>query len=227
MFPSDPDGAAIRAAFLADEVGTVEHLAAQAATDDTAKRAVAAQATAWIEGVRAQQAGSAGIEQFLTEYGLGTHEGVLLMCIAEALLRIPDAATADRLIRDKLSRGDWEKHLGGDSMLVNAGTWALMLTGRLVRLGDTEAKDPAAGYERLVARLGEPVVRVALRRAMKLMADEFVMGRTIAEALARARKPPHPNARHSYDMLGESAYTAADARRYADAYAGAIAAIGA
>jgi RHH-type proline utilization regulon transcriptional repressor/proline dehydrogenase/delta 1-pyrroline-5-carboxylate dehydrogenase len=149
------------------------------------------------------------------------------MCIAEALLRIPDAATADRLIRDKLSRGDWEKHLGGDSMLVNASTWALMLTGRLVRLGDTEAKDPAAGYERLVARLGEPVVRVALRRAMKLMADEFVMGRTIGEALARGRKPPHPNARHSFDMLGEAAYTAADARRYADAYAGAIDAIGA
>jgi len=227
MFPSDPDGAAIRAAFLADEAGTLERLAAQAATDDEATRAVAAQATAWIEGVRAHQAGTAGIEQFLTEYGLGTHEGVLLMCIAEALLRIPDAATADRLIRDKLSRGDWERHLGGDSMLVNAGTWALMLTGKLVRLGDTEAKDPAAGYERLVARLGEPVVRVALRRAMKLMADEFVMGRTIAEALSRARKPPHPNARHSYDMLGESAYTAADARRYADAYASAIDAIGA
>jgi RHH-type proline utilization regulon transcriptional repressor/proline dehydrogenase/delta 1-pyrroline-5-carboxylate dehydrogenase len=89
---------------------------------DSATRAVAAQATAWIEGVRARQAGSAGIEQFLSEYGLGTHEGVLLMCIAEALLRIPDAATADRLIRDKLSRGDWEKHLGGDSMLVNAWT---------------------------------------------------------------------------------------------------------
>jgi RHH-type proline utilization regulon transcriptional repressor/proline dehydrogenase/delta 1-pyrroline-5-carboxylate dehydrogenase len=227
MFPSDPDGAAIRAAFLADEPAALESLAAQAATGDEAKRAVAAQATAWIEGVRAREAGSAGIEQFLSEYGLGTHEGVLLMCVAEALLRIPDAATADRLIRDKLSRGDWERHLGGDSMLVNASTWALMLTGKLVRLGDAEAKDPAAGYERLVARLGEPVVRVALRRAMKMMADEFVMGRTIGEALARARKSPHPNARHSFDMLGEAAYTAADARRYADAYAAAIDAIGA
>jgi RHH-type proline utilization regulon transcriptional repressor/proline dehydrogenase/delta 1-pyrroline-5-carboxylate dehydrogenase len=122
--------------------------------------------------VRAQQAGSAGIEQFLTEYGSARHEGVLLMCIAEALLRIPDAATADRLIRDKLSRGDWEKHLGGSSALVNASTWALMLTGKLVRLADADASDPVTGYERLVARLGEPVVRVALRRAMKLMADE-------------------------------------------------------
>jgi RHH-type proline utilization regulon transcriptional repressor/proline dehydrogenase/delta 1-pyrroline-5-carboxylate dehydrogenase len=227
MFPTDPDGAAIRAAFLADEAATLRGLAAQAATDAEARRAVAAQATAWIEGVRERQAGGAGIEQFLTEYGLGTHEGVLLMCIAEALLRIPDAATADRLIRDKLSRGDWEKHLGGRSALVNASTWALMLTGRLVRIADADASDPAAGYEKLVARLGEPVVRLALRRAMKLMADEFVMGRTIDEALARSRKPPHPNARHSFDMLGEAAYTAADARRYADAYSRAIVAIGA
>jgi RHH-type proline utilization regulon transcriptional repressor/proline dehydrogenase/delta 1-pyrroline-5-carboxylate dehydrogenase len=227
MLPADPDGAAIRAAFLADESDTVRRLAAEATTGDEAKRAVAAQAKAWIDGVRQRQAGSAGIEQFLTEYGLGTHEGVLLMCIAEALLRIPDAATADRLIRDKLSRGDWEKHLGGSSALVIASTWALMLTGRLTRIADADARDPAAGYERLVARLGEPVVRVALRRAMKLMADEFVMGRTIEEAIARSRKAPHPNARHSYDMLGEAAYTAADARRYAEAYASAIAAIGA
>ncbi len=149
------------------------------------------------------------------------------MCIAEALLRIPDAATADRLIRDKLSRGDWERHLGGPSALVNASTWALMLTGKLTRMAAGDERDPAAGYERLVARLGEPVVRLALRRAMKLMADEFVMGRTIGEALDRARKAPHANARHSFDMLGEAAYTAADARRYADAYADAIAAIGA
>jgi len=227
LFPSDPDGGAIRTAFLADEPATLRALAREAGGGTVSKDAVAAQATAWIEGVRARQAGSAGIEQFLTEYGLGTHEGVLLMCIAEALLRIPDAATADRLIRDKLSRGDWEKHLGGSSALVNASTWALMLTGRLTRMAAGDERDPAAGYERLVARLGEPVVRLALRRAMKLMADEFVMGRTIGEALARARKAPHPNARHSYDMLGEAAYTAADARRYADAYAGAIAAIGA
>ncbi len=227
MLPSDPDGGAIRAAFLAEEAATLRARSAEAAAAGVSAAAVAAQAAAWIEGVRARQAGSAGIEQFLTEYGLGTHEGVLLMCIAEALLRIPDAATADRLIRDKLSRGDWEKHLGGSSALVNASTWALMLTGRLTRVAADDERDPAAGYERLVARLGEPVVRVALRRAMKLMADEFVMGRTIGEALVRARRPPHPNARHSYDMLGESAYTRADARRYAEAYAGAIAAIGA
>ena len=215
--PSTPDAAAIRAAFLADETATLRTLAAQAATDDAARAAVGAQATRWIEGVRARHTGGGGIETFLAEYGLGTHEGVLLMCIAEALLRIPDAATADRLIRDKLARGDWEKHLGGSSLLVNASTWALMLTGRLSHFGRDDARDPAAGYERLVARLGEPVIRVALRRAMKVMADQFVMGRTIGEALARSRDAAHPNARHSFDMLGEAAYTAADARRYADA----------
>jgi len=225
--PSTPDAAAIRAAFLADEAATLRTLAAKAATDDAARAAVGAQAARWIEGVRARHTGGAGIETFLAEYGLGTHEGVLLMCIAEALLRIPDAATADRLIRDKLARGDWEKHLGGSSLLVNASTWALMLTGRLSHFGRDDERDPAAGYERLVARLGEPVIRVALRRAMKVMADQFVMGRTIDEALARSGDAAHPNARHSYDMLGEAAYTAADARRYADAYAGAIETIGA
>ena len=227
MFPSDPDGSAIRAAFLADETAALRALAVEASVDARVKAAVAGQATAWIEGVRARQAGSAGIERFLAEYGLGTQEGVLLMCVAEALLRIPDAATADRLIRDKLSRGEWDRHLGGPSLLVNASTWALMLTGRLTRMASGDERDPAAGYERLVARLGEPVVRLALRRAMKLMADEFVMGRTIVEALDRSRQAPHPNARHSFDMLGEAAHTAADAKRYADAYAGAIVAIGA
>jgi RHH-type proline utilization regulon transcriptional repressor/proline dehydrogenase/delta 1-pyrroline-5-carboxylate dehydrogenase len=227
LFPSDLDGGAIRSAFLADEATTLRALASRVGSEGVSKEAVGAQATAWIEGVRARQSGNAGIEQILTEYGLGTHEGVLLMCIAEALLRIPDAATADRLIRDKLSRGDWEKHLGGSSALVNASTWALMLTGKLARMAANDERDPPLGYERLVARLGEPVVRLALRRAMKLMADEFVMGRTIGEALGRAREAPHPHARHSYDMLGEAAYTAGDARRYEDAYASAIAAIGA
>ncbi|MFO1282728.1 MAG: bifunctional proline dehydrogenase/L-glutamate gamma-semialdehyde dehydrogenase PutA [Burkholderiales bacterium] len=227
VIPEVPDGGAIRAAFLADEATTLEALAPLASTEPSEERSIAAQASVWIEGVRTRQASSTGIETFLAEYGLGTNEGVLLMCVAEALLRIPDAATADRLVRDKLSRGDWSRHLGATSLLVNASTWALMLTGRLVRMGREDERDPASGYERIVARLGEPVVRAALRRAMKLMADQFVMGRTIAEALGRARDAPHANARHSFDMLGEAAYTASDARRYADAYAEAIGAIGA
>jgi RHH-type transcriptional regulator, proline utilization regulon repressor / proline dehydrogenase / delta 1-pyrroline-5-carboxylate dehydrogenase len=226
--PADPDGSTIRAAFLADERMTVAALAAHAAVDDDSRAQISRQARAWVEGVRARQHANAGIESFLQQYDLSTHEGVLLMCVAEALLRIPDAHTADALIRDKVSRGDWEKHLGAsDSLLVNASTWGLMLTGRLTRLDSDDARDPKSWYERLVARTGEPVVRLALRQAMKVMAEQFVMGRDIEEALARSRTPDHARCRHSYDMLGEAAVTARDAVRYHDAYASAIAAIGA
>ncbi|HEY1326561.1 MAG TPA: bifunctional proline dehydrogenase/L-glutamate gamma-semialdehyde dehydrogenase PutA [Casimicrobiaceae bacterium] len=226
--PADPDGGAIRAAFLADERITVAALADQAALDPASDAQVSLQARTWVEGVRARQQSQAGIESFLQQYDLSTQEGVLLMCVAEALLRIPDAHTADALIRDKVSRGDWEKHLGAsDSLLVNASTWGLMLTGRLTRLDSDDVRDPKAWYERLVARTGEPVVRLALRQAMKVMAEQFVMGRTIDEALARSRAPEHARCRHSYDMLGEAAITAHDAARYRDAYAHAIAAIGA
>ena len=149
------------------------------------------------------------------------------MCVAEALLRIPDSDTADLLIRDKLSRGDWERHLGAsESLLVNASTWGLMLTGRLTRIDTGDARDPKAWYERIVARAGEPVVRLALRQAMKVMAEQFVMGRTIDEALARSRQGANAHYRYSFDMLGEAAITAADAKRYFAAYASAIASIG-
>ncbi len=196
--------------------------------DATTGEAIAAQARQWVEGVRAEQRASAGVESFLHQYDLSTQEGVLLMCVAEALLRIPDADTADLLIRDKLARGDWEKHLGAsESLLVNASTWGLMLTGRLTRIEQENARDPKAWYERIVSRAGEPVVRVALRQAMKVMAEQFVMGRTIAEALARSRQGESARYRHSYDMLGEAALTTADAQRYLAAYADAIAAIGA
>ena len=226
--PAAPEGAAIRGAFLADERATVAQLAAHAAVDAAAAAAIAAQARQWVEGVRTQQKGGAGVESFLHQYDLSTQEGVLLMCVAEALLRIPDVETADLLIRDKLGRGDWEKHLGAsESLLVNASTWGLMLTGRLTRIDSDHARDPKAWYERIVARAGEPVVRLALRQAMKVMAEQFVMGRTIAEALARSRQGDNARYRYSYDMLGEAALTAADARRYLDSYAAAIAAIGA
>jgi len=220
--PAAPEGAAIRGAFLADERATVAQLAAHAAVDAAAAAAIAAQARQWVEGVRTQQKGGAGVESFLHQYDLSTQEGVLLMCVAEALLRIPDVETADLLIRDKLGRGDWEKHLGAsESLLVNASTWGLMLTGRLTRIDSDHARDPKAWYERIVARAGEPVVRLALRQAMKVMAEQFVMGRTIAEALARSRQGDNARYRYSYDMLGEAALTAADARRYLDSYAAA------
>src|SRR5205823_2787532 len=199
-----------------------------AAFDAARSARVSERARAWVEHVRGKYASNAGMESFLHQYDLSTQEGVLLMCVAEALLRIPDAATADRLIRDKLSRGDWHRHLGrSPSLLVNASTWGLMLTGKLTQIDTETARDPAAWYERVVARAGEPVVRVALRQAMKLMAEQFVMGRTIGEALERSRSGGNARFRQSFGMLGESAITAADAKRYHVAYAQAIAAIAA
>ena len=150
------------------------------------------------------------------------------MCIAEALLRVPDDLTQERLIRDKLSAADWDRHLGRSaSVFVNASTWALMLTGRLVRLHDAAGQSPGAVMRRLVARLGEPVVREAVNQAMRILGRQFVMGRSIDQALERARPLEARGYRFSYDMLGEAARTMADADRYHQAYRAAIAAIGA
>ena len=138
------------------------------------------------------------------------------MCLAEALLRIPDAATADKLIADKLAGADWRAHLGAsNSLFVNASTWALLLTGRVLRAADV-AEDTGTFLTRLVERLGEPVVRAALRQAMKILGSQFVMGETIDAALRRAARSPEYD--YSFDMLGEAALTRADARRYLDAY---------
>ena len=228
MLPERPAADAIRAAFLTDEAEAVTRLLPLARLTPQAGARVDARARGWVEAVRSHHASNVGMESFLQQYDLSTQEGVLLMCVAEALLRIPDAETADRLIRDKLSRGDWQRHLGqSQSMLVNASTWGLMLTGKLTQIDSETASDPAAWYGRVVARAGEPVVRVALRQAMKLMAEQFVIGRTIGEALARSRTSRGTGFRHSYDMLGESALTSADASNYHTAYADAIDAIGA
>ena len=228
LIPSEFEGATVRDAFLADERTTLVALAAQVAQDDGQTRAVGEQARRWVEAVRAEPQASAGIESFLKEYDLATPEGILLMCVAEALLRIPDTATADALIRDKLGRGDWDRHLGeSGSLLVNASTWGLMLTGRLTRIDPHDARDPRSWYARFAARAGEPVVRLALRQAMKVMAEQFVLGRTIGEALAKSRPSDGIAWRHSYDMLGEAALTMDDAARYFDAYRDAIDAIGA
>jgi len=227
LLPDMPEGAAIRDAFLADERATLVALASQIAQTDADVRAIGTQARAWVEAVRSERQTQGGIESFLQQYDLSTPEGVLLMCVAEALLRIPDAATADALIRDKLSRGDWDRHLGAsDSLLVNASTWGLMLTGKLTRIEQADARDPRAWYARFAARAGEPVVRVAVRQAMKVMAEQFVLGRTIGEAVARSAAAEQRAYRHSYDMLGEAAVTAADAARYFESYRDAIAVIG-
>jgi len=219
---------ALRANYLRDENEALRDLLARARLPDDAAARVQAKARSLVEQVRASPRTQAGMQSFLTEYDLSSQEGVLLMCVAEALLRIPDAATADKLIRDKLAQGDWERHVGRNkSLLVNAGTWGMMLTGRLLSLDNDASGNPGGLFSRVAARVGEPVVRVALRQGMKLMAEQFVMGRTIGEALARSRGGESARYRHSFDMLGEAAFTATDAERYFTAYEQAIDAIAA
>ena len=219
---------AITAAWLRDETDHVTDLLAQARQPDADRAAIAATASDLVRRVRLRAQDQDVVESFMRQYDLGSEEGVLLMCVAEALLRIPDQDTADALIRDKLGDADWRRHMGqSDSLLVNASTWGLMLTGRLVNLADTTRRDAHNAFSRLLGRLGEPVIRLAVRQAMKIMGHQFVMGRTIGEALERSHKGDSAAYRHSFDMLGEAALTAADAQRYFKAYEAAIAAIGA
>lgn len=165
------------------------------------------------------------MEVFLAEYGLSTDEGVALMCLAEALLRVPDAETIDALIEDKIAPSDWGKHLGqSTSSLVNASTWALMLTGKVLDDGDSGVISALRGA---IKRLGEPVIRTAVGRAMKEMGRQFVLGETIEAAMKRAQDMEAQGYSYSYDMLGEAAKTDADAMRYHLAYSRAISAIAA
>ena len=200
----------------------------EAALPPAERDLVLARATELVARVRAKASGQSAVESFMREYDLSSEEGVLLMCVAEALLRIPDKATADKLISDKLGEADWESHLGkSDSMFVNAGTWGLMLTGKLVALTDETQRNFVGALKRLVGRAGEPVIRLAVRQAMRIMGHQFVMGRTIKEALDRAVEKENRAYRYSYDMLGEAALTQPDAERYHRAYKDAIAALGA
>ncbi len=180
-----------------------------------------------VRGARARSSERPYLDAFLAEFGLSNAEGVALMCLAEALLRVPDDDTADRLIAEKLAMGDWQAHRGrSDSLFVNASTWALMLTGRVVELPDEVRSDAGGWLRRLARRTGEPLVREALRRAMQIIGGEFVVGCTIADALARCQREAVLGL-CSFDMLGEGARSDAQARRYAQAYAGAIEAIAA
>ncbi|KAF1712167.1 bifunctional proline dehydrogenase/L-glutamate gamma-semialdehyde dehydrogenase [Pseudoxanthomonas kalamensis DSM 18571] len=230
--PFAPLRAAITAGWALDEAAHVRSLLATArqpapSWGDADRTAIRATATELVQRVRARAQDQGAIEAFMQQYDLGSEEGVLLMCVAEALLRIPDQDTADKLIRDKLGEADWERHLGqSESVLVNASTWGLMLTGRLVGLNDLTRADVPGAFRRLVGRIGEPVVRLAVRQAMRIMGHQFVMGRSIGEALARSRKGGNAAYRYSFDMLGEAALTRRDADRYFKAYTDAIDAIG-
>jgi RHH-type proline utilization regulon transcriptional repressor/proline dehydrogenase/delta 1-pyrroline-5-carboxylate dehydrogenase len=218
--------AAIAAANRWDEAAADALILAAAKSSPEAERRIHETARQLVARVRERGAAHGGIDAFLHEYRLSTPEGVALMCLAEALLRIPDSDTIDRLIRDKIAAADWQSHRGhSGSVFVNASTWALMLTGRLLRVDDAP-HDLGHAVQRFVARSGEPVVRQAVLAAMRILGRQFVMGRTIEEALERARDPEHRSYRHSYDMLGEAARTTADAERYHAAYVAAIAAIG-
>ncbi|WP_435205642.1 bifunctional proline dehydrogenase/L-glutamate gamma-semialdehyde dehydrogenase PutA [Tateyamaria sp. 1078] len=186
------------------------------------RRAIHTAATQMVEAVRGVAAPGV-MEVFLAEYGLSTDEGVALMCLAEALLRVPDADTIDALIEDKIAPSDWGRHLGrSTSSLVNASTWALMLTGRVLDEGPT---GPVSHLRGAIKRLGEPVIRTAVSRAMKEMGRQFVLGEDIGKAMTRAAGMERKGYTYSYDMLGEAALTEADARAYHLSYSQAISAI--
>jgi len=213
---------------FADEEAIVEAFLSDPALDATQRAAVVRRATEIVEAARARGRRKGLMESFLEEFGLSNAEGLALMCLAEALLRVPDQETRDDLIAEKIRSGNWGAHHGqSDSWLVNASTLGLMLTGRVVGPPRAALKGPASFVQGLVRESGEPVVRAAMMQAMRIMGEQFVLGRTVAAALRRAgRLVRNGEAAHiSVDMLGEGARTADDAARYLTAYREAIAAI--
>ncbi|MGI4858500.1 MAG: trifunctional transcriptional regulator/proline dehydrogenase/L-glutamate gamma-semialdehyde dehydrogenase [Janthinobacterium lividum] len=216
--------AAITAAYRRPESECVPYLIGHARLPAALAAQVKTLATRLVEALRSKQTGG-GVEGLIHEFSLSSQEGVALMCLAEALLRIPDRATRDALIRDKISRGNWKSHVGNaPSMFVNAATWGLMLTGKLVAT-NSEAGLSAA-LTRMIGKGGEPLIRKGVDMAMRLMGEQFVTGETISEALANSRKFETRGFRYSYDMLGEAATTEEDAQRYFESYEQAIHAIG-
>ena len=187
---------------LADDT-LVAALIEKARCSEAEQREIAQLAEQLVHAARAGRREAGGVDSFLHEYGLSSREGVLLLCLAEALLRIPDAATADRLIAGTIGSGDWGRHLGqSSSLLVNASTYGLMLTGRVIDWGEGEGNTPAGMIQRLIGRSGEPVIRQALRQAMRILGGQFVLGQTIVEALANAENEVEEGYRFSFDMLG-------------------------
>ncbi|MBO0753819.1 MAG: proline dehydrogenase family protein, partial [Bradyrhizobiaceae bacterium] len=218
--PPDAEVLPFRAPYAPPDEDIAAGFLHAAAFEKAAEARIDARARALVAAIRAHSGGVGGVEDFLREYSLSTKEGLALMVLAEALLRVPDAATADRLIEDKLSAGDFGAHkVRSDALLVSASAWALGISARIVGSHET----PESTLHELVSRLGRPTVRTATRQAMRLLGSHFVLGQSIEEALARGAA--HPKFRYSFDMLGEAARTAGDAERYYEAYARAIAAI--
>ena len=224
---NDLDLADVSARKLEDETVNLERLLESGALPAAERARALHRARDLVRTARARRADRSPLDAFLEEYGLSNEEGVALMCLAEALLRIPDDDTIDELIADKIPQGRWSEHLGGsDAMLVNASTWALMLTGRVIepdQLMGGEA--PRNWFRRMVSRMGEPVIRESVKAAMRILGREFVLGETIADAIRRGGKEYRDRALFSFDMLGEGARTMEMAERYLAHYAAAIDAV--
>jgi RHH-type proline utilization regulon transcriptional repressor/proline dehydrogenase/delta 1-pyrroline-5-carboxylate dehydrogenase len=230
----------IAALYRADESECIERLLPAAQLSPVEQPKAVARATRWIEDIRNHHRPQASVTDLLSRFGLTSQEGLALMCLAEALLRIPDRATADALIRDKLGSrpvrgGDqaeteksWNEALGGADTpwAINATGWALAITGKIIQLDDTGFTSPGATLGKLASKLGQPMIREAIRMAMQWLADQFVMGETTGSALERSALPADQGVRFSFDMLGEGARSAADAEHYYEAYSSAIDAIG-
>jgi RHH-type proline utilization regulon transcriptional repressor/proline dehydrogenase/delta 1-pyrroline-5-carboxylate dehydrogenase len=217
-----PLRAAITAAYRRAETVAVEWLLAQGACANADAYMLAHRL---VSAVREKRTRSSGVDALMHEFSLSSEEGVALMCLAEALLRIPDTETADRLIADKISKGDWKKHLGeSPSLFVNAATWGLLVTGKLV--SSSSEKGLGAALTRMIAKGGEPLIRKGVDLAMRMLGNQFVTGQTIAEALKNSIGNEARGYRYSYDMLGEAALTESDADNYYASYEAAIHAIG-
>jgi len=208
--------------FLHDENLLINQLLEQANPGFEQRQSIKKLATQLVENVRSKIDQMDGVDAFMKEYDLSSKEGIVLMCMAEALLRIPDKETAEKLIKDKLLDADWKSHLGkSDSLFVNASTWGLMLTGKIIHI-DEDKKGFSKIFDRLLNKTGEPMVRTGVYQAMKIMGKQFVMGKTIKEALKRSNGKKHRDYRFSFDMLGEAALTQQDADRYLSSYLHAI-----
>ena len=216
------DRSAIHRAYRQNEAEVCEQRIAEARSASRLHGPASAIAAELITGARRRKA--SGIDAFLQQFGLDTEEGIALMCLAEALLRVPDSRTADALIRDKLGDIDWGEHLGeSSSTFVNAATFSLMLTGEVLERPETHQRGMGGTLKRTINRLGEPVIRTATLQAMRILGGQFVFGRTIEEAMKRAAPERARGLNHSFDMLGEAAMTLADAERYRRSYERAIA----
>ena len=217
----------IREFYRIDENKAVDHILPLAEVNVSARSRAWERARKMVLQIRQDQAGNGAIDALLKEYSLSSEEGVVLMCLAEALLRVPDKHTQDALIRDKISQGQWSSHLGSsDSIFVNASSWGLLITGSMVDYADKRNQDSFGLLKKTIGRLGEPVIRKSMNYAMKIMGKQFVMGETIMAATERAATKEQQGYVYSYDMLGEGARTMHDAERYLKAYQDAIVTIG-